>query len=78
MATSRTCPVCQRGSVTELEMAVKNGQRLRMSSCTKCEARTWTADGVPVTRDEVLKITADDPDFVVVPTSPKTRRSRVG
>jgi hypothetical protein len=68
------CHVCGRGRPIELQMTVKTGQVLAMLSCPKCESRTWYADGTPVTKDEVLRITANDPEFVVVP-SPSTARA---
>ncbi len=70
------CTRCANGNVVELEMKVASGRVLAMSSCTRCETRTWTADGEPVSRDEVLKITAGNPDFQVVPNAPKPRRTR--
>ena len=67
------CSRCDRGNVVELEMKAKNGQVLALASCTKCETRTWTADGVPVEVQDVLKITSGDPDFVVTPSGRKSR-----
>ena len=78
MTASTTCSRCDRGSVVELEMKAKTGQVLAMSSCTRCETRTWTADGQAVSRDEVLRITSGNPDFEVVQTPKKVRRARTG
>jgi hypothetical protein len=47
-----------------------------MLSCPKCETRSWYADGSPVTMQEVLKITANDPEFVVMPTASRVRATR--
>jgi hypothetical protein len=58
-------------------MTVGAGTTLTMLSCSGCEARTWLADGEPVSTDEVLKITSGDPDFAVRP-SPKAQRRRAG
>ena len=77
MPDPATCLVCGRGRPIELQMKVKSGQTLAMLSCPKCESRTWTADGTPVTKEEVLRITANDPQFVVVP-SPSTARAARG
>ena len=68
------CIACGHRGPVELQMTAKNKQVLTMVSCPKCETRTWYADGTPVTKDEVLKITANDPEFVVVP-SPSTKRA---
>ncbi len=76
MTASTACTRCARGTVVELEMKAKNGQVLAMSSCTRCETRSWTADGEPVSRDEVLRITSGNPDFEVVPTPKKPRKAR--
>jgi DNA-directed RNA polymerase subunit RPC12/RpoP len=73
MPDAVACVNCGREGPIELQMTVKNGQILSMVSCTRCESRSWYADGMPVTTDEVLKITADNPEFVVVPSVSKTR-----
>ena len=74
MAT-RTCSACGRPEPVELEMKVKSGQTLTFVSCTRCETRSWLADGVPVPMEEVLKITAGDPDFTVKPSVKTQRRT---
>lgn len=56
-------------------MKVKGGQTLTMLSCTRCETRSWLADGAPVSMADVLKITAGDPDFVVQPSVKTQRRA---
>ncbi|MBK5306137.1 MAG: hypothetical protein JJD92_05565 [Frankiaceae bacterium] len=71
--TERRCPECGQPNPIELEMKVKGGQALTMLSCGRCEARSWLSDGEPVSKSDVLKLTAGDPDFTVVP-SPKTQR----
>jgi hypothetical protein len=76
MATSTRCTRCDKGNVVELEMTAKNGQVMTMASCTRCETRTWTVDGAPVERDEVLRITSGDPDFEVTPSASTSRRGR--
>jgi DNA-directed RNA polymerase subunit RPC12/RpoP len=68
-----TCVACGREGPVELQMTVKSGQVLTMVSCPKCESRSWYADGTPVSKEEVLKITANDPEFVVVPSPSKAR-----
>lgn len=45
-------------------MTTKQGQRMRMVSCTRCETRTWlAADGSVMSSDEVFRIAAGDPQF---------------
>jgi hypothetical protein len=75
MADPVPCVICGRGRPVELQMTVKSGQVLTMVSCPGCETRSWYADGTPVTKGEVLKITANDPDFVVVPSVSTTRKT---
>src|SRR4051812_4007030 len=70
------CVNCGRERPMELQMSAKNGQVLTMVSCPKCETRSWYADGTAVTMDEVLKITANDPEFVVMPSTGKQRSRR--
>ena len=70
------CRRCDRGTVVELEMTAKTGEVLALASCTRCETRTWTSDGVPVEMADVLKITSGDPDFVVTPSGRKARSQR--
>jgi hypothetical protein len=70
------CIACGHRGPVELQMTAKNQQVLTMVSCSKCETRSWYADGNPVTKDEVLKITANDPEFVVMPSTGKQRSRR--
>ncbi|MCW2573265.1 MAG: hypothetical protein JWO88_3323 [Frankiales bacterium] len=70
------CAVCGRERPIELQMTAKNNQVLTMLSCPKCETRSWYADGTPVTMQEVLQITANDPEFVVMPSPGKARANR--
>jgi hypothetical protein len=76
MPTPVVCLVCGRDRPIELQMVAKNDQVLTMLSCPKCETRSWYADGSPVTMQEVLKITANDPEFVVMPTASRVRAAR--
>ena len=73
-----TCLVCGQGRPIELQMQAKNGQVLTMLSCPRCETRSWYADGTPVTMQEVLKITANDPEFVVMPVASRVRSAKAG
>ena len=70
------CIACGHKSPFELQMTAKNKQLLTMVSCPKCETRSWYADDTPVTMQEVLKITANDPEFVVMPSTGKQRSRR--
>ena len=54
-------------------MTAPNSQVLTMVSCPRCETRSWYADGTPVSMQEILKITANDPQFVVMPSASKQR-----
>ena len=49
-------------------MRGKDGHTLTMLSCPRCESRTWFADGEPVERTDVLKLSAGNPDFVMSPS----------
>jgi hypothetical protein len=71
-----TCVTCGHGSPVELQMTAKNKQVLTMVSCPKCETRSWYADGTPVSMEEVLRITSNDPEFVVMPSTGKQRSRR--
>jgi len=72
---TRQCANCSHTGLVELQMTVKSGHELTMLSCSRCEARTWLVDEQPVDRDEVLKITSGDPDFVVQPSAGRARRA---
>jgi hypothetical protein len=71
-----SCIACGHRTPVELQMTAKNKQVLTMVSCPKCETRSWYADGSPVSKDEVLKITANDPEFVVMPSTGGQRSRR--
>jgi hypothetical protein len=71
-----TCIACGHRGPVELQMTAKNKQVLTMVSCPKCETRSWYADGTPVSMQEVLRITANDPEFVVMPSTGKQRARR--
>lgn len=68
------CPRCAKTSLLQIEMTTRSDPVLVMSSCTRCEYRAWTADGSPVTREEVLRLTAGDPDLVIEPSPSRRRR----
>ena len=74
----QVCATCGQPRPLELQMTVKSGQVLTMVSCSRCETRTWFADGEPVSMDEVLKITSGNPDLVIEPSAraPKHAPSR--
>ncbi|TAL15518.1 MAG: hypothetical protein EPN99_13180 [Frankiales bacterium] len=74
MPQTTACSGCGHSSVVELGMTTKAGRRLSLLSCTRCQTRTWTADGQPVPREEVLRLTAGNPDFVVTPAPARARR----
>ena len=74
MPQTAACSDCGHSNVVELGMTTKTGRQLSLLSCTRCETRSWTADGQPVSRDEVLRLTAGDPDFVVTPAPARVRK----
>ena len=82
MPAPPACATCGRSNPVELQMTTKSGQVLTMVSCTRCEARTWFADGRRLDMKDVLKATSGDPDFEVTPAARRTpaprRPSRAG
>jgi hypothetical protein len=56
-------------------MTVKSGAVLTMLSCPRCETRSWLADGEPVSKDDVLRMTSGDADFVMTAPAKKPRRT---
>lgn len=55
-------------------MKAKDGQRLSMLSCTRCEKRSWLADGEPISTRDALKPAAGDPNFAMRPSVTAKRR----
>ena len=74
----QVCATCGQPRPLELQMTVKPDRVLTMVSCSRCETRTWFADGEQISMDDVLKITSGNPDFVVNPSAraPKHAPSR--
>lgn len=57
-------------------MTTKQGRRMRLVSCTRCETRTWLSeDGSLMSSDDVFRIAAGDPDFELKP-APRKPSSR--
>jgi hypothetical protein len=52
--TPQPCPACGQGLLTTLRMTLTDGTPAVFTSCRRCEAKRWTANGVDLTRDEVL------------------------
>jgi hypothetical protein len=48
------CPACGQGLLTTLRMTLTDGTPAVFTSCRRCEAKHWTANGAELTRDEVL------------------------
>lgn len=69
-----SCPSCGRAGLVEVSMKVKTGEELTMLSCSRCEERRWLADGTAVSREEVLRLTSGNPDFVTAAVQ-RTRKS---
>ena len=78
MADSLACTNCGQGRPIELQMTTKSGQVLTMTSCPRCESRSWYADNQPVSIDAVLKITAEDPEFRMTPSVRTVREAARG
>jgi len=74
----QVCATCGQPRPLELQMTVKPDRVLTMVSCSRCETRTWFADGEQISMDDVLKITSGNPEFVVNPSTraPKHAPSR--
>ena len=75
MTQALRCTNCERPGLVELEMKVRSVLVLTMLSCSRCEARSWLADGRPAQMQDVLKLTSGDPDFVVRTSSRSLRRT---
>lgn len=52
------CDVCQSTSVTTIAMVMTHGQSVQMTSCHRCEHKTWREDGEAVALDRVLSLAA--------------------
>lgn len=50
--TTATCPTCAR-PVVRIGL-VKDGRDVEMRSCSRCDTRWWTVDGLPADPTEVL------------------------
>lgn len=52
------CEVCESTSVTTIAMTMTAGQLVQMTSCHRCEHKTWREEGQPVPLDRVLSLAA--------------------
>lgn len=74
--SSSGCRGCGWSRPLEVDMTTKQGRRMRMVSCPRCETRTWlTEDGSPLGSDDVYRIAAGDPEFELKP-APRKASSR--
>ena len=48
------CAQCRTSGIVRIGVALIDGGEAIMSSCTKCEARTWHRNGVDVDVREIL------------------------
>lgn len=48
------CPSCASRSVTSISMVLTDGTPVRMTSCHRCEHRSWTHEGTELPIDLVL------------------------
>jgi len=52
------CDVCQSTAVTTIAMTMTHGQAVQMTSCHRCEHKTWREEGEAVALDRVLSLAA--------------------
>jgi hypothetical protein len=52
------CDVCQSTAVTTIAMTMTHGQLVQMTSCHRCEHKTWREEGEAVALDRVLSLAA--------------------
>lgn len=52
------CEVCQSTAVTTIGMTMTHGQSVQMTSCHRCEHKTWREDGAAVPLERVLSLAA--------------------
>lgn len=53
-----TCDVCQSTAVTTIVMTMTLGQSVMLTSCHRCEHKTWREDGAAVPLERVLSLAA--------------------
>jgi hypothetical protein len=46
-------------------MRNRGGPQMTMMSCSRCENRTWFADGEPLSREQALAVVAGRDDFAL-------------
>ena len=51
-----TCVVCASTAVTRIAMTMTAGQLVEMTSCHRCEHKTWREEGESVALDRVLSL----------------------
>lgn len=50
-----TCTACGSQRTTKISMVLTDGSTAAMTSCRRCERRSWTSsDGASLTREDVL------------------------
>ena len=52
------CEACSSTRVTQISMTTSEGHELHMTSCHRCEHKTWREEGQPVPLDRVLSLAA--------------------
>lgn len=52
------CEECESTAVTTIAMTMTAGQLVQMTSCHRCEHKTWREEGQPVPLDRVLSLAA--------------------
>ena len=53
-----TCDECESAAVTTISMVMTGGQSVMMTSCHRCEHKTWREEGSPVPLERVLQLAA--------------------
>jgi hypothetical protein len=54
----QACEVCDSTAVTTIAMTMTAGQLVQMTSCHRCEHKTWREEGEPVPLNRVLSLAA--------------------
>lgn len=72
---SPTCLHCGAASVLTVTMpASEPGKALSMTSCLRCENRSWSTSAGTVTMPDVLRNLSDRGDFTLTPSVRPPRR----
>lgn len=62
------CRRCGQPRPLELRMTARSGQVLQLVSCPRCETREWSADGRPITQEELYRLASGSSTFTLDPS----------